>query len=141
MDFNAGQMGQATAGQSEQYNLTMAIVGAVAGALALGLVYGVVGRFVGEYKYIALAVGAVSGMGAVRLGGGMSLVGGIVAAVATLVFMLVGKLLIQPGDGGSWIAYHTTMFDILFCYIAAPVTAFATAGTPVGEQIRQRLPF
>lgn len=140
MDFNAGQLG-ATAQPTQGYNLTMAIVGAVAGALALGLVYGVVGRFVAEYKYIAIAVGVVSGTASVRLGGGQSLTGGIAAAVATLVGMIVGKLLIQPGDGGSWIAYHTTMFDILFCYIAAPVTAFATAGTPLGEQIRQRLPF
>jgi hypothetical protein len=140
MDFNAGQLG-ATAQPTQGYNLTMAIVGAVAGALALGLVYGVVGRFVAEYKYIAIAVGVVSGTAAVRLGGGQSLVGGVGAAIATLVGMLVGKLLIQPGEGASWVAYHTTMFDILFCYIGAPVTAFATAGTPLGEQIRQRLPF
>lgn len=122
-------------------NVGLGVAGAVGGAVVMGIVYGLVGRFVGEYQYIAIAVGAVSGLGAIKLGKGQSIVVGVVAAVATLGAMFAGKLLIPPPEGVTWIEHHTYMFDILFCYVGAPVVAFLTCGTPLGDQIRDRLPF
>ncbi|MEM9187693.1 MAG: hypothetical protein AAGF12_00855 [Myxococcota bacterium] len=121
--------------------LPLAIVGAVGGALLMGVVYGVAGRFIGEYSYVAFLIGAVSGIGAMKLGGGRSIAAGVVAAVATLVAVLGAKVIIGAPEGTSLIAYHTTMFDILFCYLAAPAAAFFAAGTNQARALINRLPF
>ncbi len=124
----------------EEFNLMMGIAGAAAGAIAVGLAYGAVGMFVAEYKWLALATGAASGVAAVRLAKGYSIPLGAAAAVLTLVGIIAGKMLIRP-EGADWVAYHTTMFDILFCYVGAPAAAFVAAGTAAGGSIREHLPF
>jgi hypothetical protein len=121
--------------------LGRAIVGATGGALLMGIVYGVVGKVVGEYSYIAFLIGAVSGLGAIKLGGGRSMVAGAVAAVMSLVGVIGGKLILGAPEGVSWVAYHTTMFDILFCYVANPAAAFFAAGTDKARGLLQKLPF
>lgn len=122
-------------------SLPMATVGAIGGAIALGIVYGVVGRFVGEYSYAAFLIGAASGVAAMKLGGGRSLIAGGIAAVATLVAVLGAKVIVGAPEGVGWITYHTTMFDILFCYLAAPAAAFFAAGTGAARSVLNRLPF
>ena len=124
-----------------QANMPMAIAGAVGGALAMGLVYGVVGRFIGEYSYIAFLIGAASGLAAMKLGGARSMVVGGIAAAASLVAVLLAKLIIGAPEGVSWVSYHTSMFDILFCYIAAPAAAFFAAGSDKVRELTKRLPF
>ncbi|MBW2462298.1 MAG: hypothetical protein JRH11_11685 [Deltaproteobacteria bacterium] len=121
-------------------NLPLAMVGAVGGALAMGVVYGVLGRFIGEYAYIAFLIGGASGIGAMKLGGGRSMVAGVVAAVASLIAVLGAKVIIGSPEGTSLIAYHTTMFDIIFCYVANPVAAFFAAGTDQARAVLDRLP-
>ena len=122
-------------------DLPKAIMGALAGALVLGLIYGVVGRFVAEFSYVAVLVGSASGLAAVRLGGRASPIAGGVAAVASLVMIVAAKIIVGAPEGTSWIAYHTTLFDILFCYIANPVAAFVAGGTGVGRGLLSKLPF
>jgi hypothetical protein len=119
--------------QSGQVNIGMALVGAVGGALALGVVYGLVGRFVGEFAYAAFLIGAASGVAAMKLGGGRSFLVGGVAAGVSLIAVVGAKLIVGAPEGTSWVAYHTTMFDILFCYLLNPAAAFFTAGT---DQVR-----
>ena len=38
-------------------------------------------------------------------------------------------------------AYHTTMFDIIFCYLAAPAAGFFAAGSNQARQLLRHLPF
>jgi hypothetical protein len=127
-------------GTEGQTNLPMALAGAVGGALAVGVIYGLVGRFVGEFAYVAFLIGAASGTAAMKLGGGRSIVAGIVAAGASLVAVLGAKLIVGAPEGVSWISYHTTMFDILFCYVLNPVAAFFAAGTNKARQLLEKLP-
>ena len=127
-------------GVEGQVSLPKAMVGAVGGALALGLVYGVVGRFVGEFSYAAFLVGAASGVAAMKLGGGRSIVAGVVAAGASLVAILGAKLIVGSPEGVSWVSYHTTMFDILFCYVLNPAAAFFAAGTDKARHLLKKLP-
>ncbi len=124
-------------------SLPKAIVGAIGGALVMGIVYGVVGKFVAEFQYLAVAVGAVSGLAAMKLGGGRSIIAGGVAAVASLGFMLVAKLIVGVPDGVdmTFMQYHMTPFDILFCYVANPAAAFFVAGTDQARHILNKLPF
>jgi len=122
-------------------NLPKALVGALVGALAAGLVYGVVGRFVGEFSYLAVVIGSAAGLAAVRLGGKPSPVAGGVAAVASLIMVLAAKVIVGSPAGISWLSYHTTLFDIMFCYIANPVAAFVAGGTGAGRGLLSRLPF
>ena len=126
---------------SQPFSLPKAIVGALAGALVLGLIYGVVGRFVAEFSYLAILIGSAAGLAAVRLGGRASPIAGGVAAAASLVMVLAAKLIVGSPEGTSWIAYHTTLFDIIFCYVANPVAAFVAGGTGVGRGLLRRLPF
>ena len=65
----------------------------------------------------------------------------MVAAVASLVMVLAAKILVGAPEGVSWVGYHTTLFDIIFCYIANPVAAFVAGGTGAGRGLLQRLPF
>jgi len=132
--FNVQDSGQGSV------NLPMALAGAVGGALVLGLVYGVVGRVVGEFSYVAFLIGAASGVAAMKLGGGRSVIAGVVAAGASLVAVLGAKLIVGAPEGTSWISYHTTMFDILFCYLANPAAAFFAAGTDKARAILKHLP-
>ncbi|MEC7524981.1 MAG: hypothetical protein VYE22_34185 [Myxococcota bacterium] len=144
MNFDLNQLAAAAnAPDTEEGTLDMpkAIMGALAGALVIGLVYGVVGRFVAEFSYLAVLIGTASGLAAVRLGGKASRTAGIVAAVASLVMVLAAKILVGAPAGSSWISYHTTLFDIIFCYIANPVAAFAAGGTGVGRGLLSKLPF
>lgn len=122
-------------------NMPKAIVGALGAALAIGLVYGVVGRFVAEFSYLAVLIGSASGLAAVRLGGKATPVVGIISAVASLVMVLAAKLIVGSPEGTSWLSYHLTLFDIMFCYIANPVAAFVAGGTGVGRGLLSRLPF
>lgn len=139
-DLKMGHLSVDDAGEGE-VNLPKAIAGAVGGALVMGLLYGVAGRFIGEYSYVAFLIGAASGMGAMKLGGGRSfLVGGIAAGVS-LVAVLLAKLIVGAPEGASWVAYHTTMFDIIFCYIANPAAAFFAAGTDQARELLNKLPF
>src|SRR5262245_8213523 len=85
MNFNLNQIAAAAStdqsANSAELNLPKAIMGALGGALVVGLVYGVVGRFVGEYNFLAIAIGSASGLLAVKLGGKASpVVGGVAAA-------------------------------------------------------------
>jgi hypothetical protein len=123
-----------------QGSVVMGIVGAAAGAIAMGIVYGLVSRLIWEQSYVAVLVGVAAGFGALKLGRGRSLPVGIAAAALTLVGSLVGKLIIGSPEGVSWFAYHTTLFDILFCYLAAPATALAIAGTDKLRELRRFLP-
>ena len=144
MNFNLDQLAAAaTAPDTEEGTLDMpkAIMGALAGALVVGLIYGVVGRFVAEFSYLAILIGTASGLAAVRLGGKANRTAGVVAAVASLVMVLAAKIHVGAPEGVSWVGYHTTLFDIIFCYIANPVAAFVAGGTGAGRGLLQRLPF
>lgn len=127
-------------GAEGQIDLTKAVLGAAAGAIVVGIAYGVVGRFVAEFSYGAFLIGAAAGVGSMKLGGGRSLVAGAVAAVLALVGVIIGKLIVGAPEGASWISYHTTLFDILFCYVANPVAAFFAAGTDKARALLDRLP-
>jgi len=72
---------------------------------------------------------------------GRTLVAGVVAAVASLFAAIGAKLIVGAPEGTSFIAYHTSMFDILFCYIACPAAAFFAASTDKARDVRDRLPF
>lgn len=139
-NLNMGGFQMADAGEGE-VKLPMAIAGAAGGALVLGIVYGVIGRVIGEFSYAAFLVGAGAGMAALKLGGGRSIVAGAISAVLALVGILVGKVIVGAPEGVSWVSYHTTMFDILFCYLACPAAAFFAAGTDQARQVLKRLPF
>ena len=145
MNFNLDQIASAASMPADEsdapLNLPKAIVGALAGALVVGLIYGVIGRFVAEFSYVAVLVGSASGLAAVKLGGRASPIAGGVAAVASLVMILAAKLIVGAPEGTSWVSYHTTMFDILFCYIANPVAAFVAGGTGLGRGLLRKLPF
>jgi hypothetical protein len=138
-NLKMGHFTVADAGEGN-LNLPMAMVGAVGGALAMGLVYGLIGRFVAEYSYAAFLVGAASGVAAMKLGGARSIRAGIVAAGASLVAILGAKIIVGAPEGSSWIAYHTTMFDIIFCYVACPAAAFFAAGTDKARELINKLP-
>lgn len=134
--------GFVTADASEgSVNLPKAAMGAVGGALALGLVYGIVGRFVGELSYVAFLIGAASGVGALKLGGGRSVIAGGIAAAATLASVLLAKVIVGAPPGVGWLSYHTQMFDIVFCYLAAPAAGFFAAGTDQARDLLKKLPF
>ncbi len=137
--LNMGGFSVSDAGEGE-VSLPKAIVGAAVGALVVGALYGVVGRFVAEYAYGAFLIGAASGVLAMRLGGGRSIPAGVVAAVLSLVGVLAGKLIVGSPEGVSWVSYHTTPFDILFCYVANPAAAFFAAGTNSARSLLKRLP-
>jgi hypothetical protein len=146
MNFNLNQIAAAVNAQdssteSAQLNFPKAIAGAVAGALVLGLIYGVVGRFVSEFNFLAIAIGSGSGLLAVKLGGKASPVVGGIAAAVSLFAVLAAKVIVGAPEGWSWIAYHTMMFDILFCYLANPIAAFMAGGTGAGRGLLSRLPF
>ena len=115
-------------------SLMLGLVGAVGGALVVGLLYGVVGRLIGEYSYAAVLVGAASGFAAATLGRGTSIPVGIAAGVSTIIAMVVGKLIIGP-LGPGWVAAHTTLFDIIFCWLAAPAVALALGGVPQAAKL------
>ena len=139
-NLNMGGFNTQDAAEGE-VNLPMALVGAAVGAFAMGAVYGVVGRIIGEYSYIAFLIGAASGVGAMKLGKGRSIVAGAVAAVLTLIAVIGAKLIIGDPSGAGWVAYHTQLFDIIFCYLAAPAAAFFAAGTSQARAILNKLPF
>lgn len=149
MNFDLNQLSNAAAAATRsdesdsqaELNLPKAIAGALAGAVAAGILYGVVGRFVAEFSYLAVLIGSASGLMAVRLGGKASPVAGGIAAAASLGMVLAAKILVGAPEGTSWIAYHTTMFDIIFCYVANPVAAFVAGGTGAGRGLLRRLPF
>lgn len=124
-----------------QGNMMLGLAGAAAGALVMGIVYGVIGRVAFEHSALAVLVGIAAGFGALKLGGMQNLMVGIAAAVLTLVGSLIGKVIIGAPEGVSWIAYHTTLFDILFCYVTAPVAAVAICGTDKLSFLRRYLPF
>ena len=136
-------MGGFTTGDAGEgaVSVPKAAAGAVGGALAMGVVYGIIGRVLHvEYSYVAFLVGAAAGVAAMKLGGGRSIVAGGISAVAALFGILVGKLIIGHPEGTSFIGYHTTLFDILFCYVAAPAAGFFAAGTNQARQILDKLP-
>lgn len=135
------QTATADSAPETELSLPKALAGALAGALVAGLVYGVVGRFVAEFSYLAVLIGTASGLAAVRLGGKPSPIAGAVAAIASLGMVLAAKIIVGAPAGYGWLAYHTTMFDIVFCYLANPIAAFAAGGTGVGRGLLQKLPF
>ncbi|MFK7999947.1 MAG: hypothetical protein AB8H86_10130 [Polyangiales bacterium] len=135
-----GHLSATDAGEG-QANMPKAIAGAFAGALAIGVVYGVVGRVIGEYSYIAFLIGGAAGLGAMKLGGARSMTVGAIAAFASIVAVLLAKVIVGAPEGTSWIAYHTTMFDILFCYLAPPAAAFFAAGSDKVRELTKHLPF
>jgi len=139
-NINMGHFSVEDAAQGGEVKLPMAIAGALGGAIALALVYGVVGRFVGEFSYVACLIGFASGAAAAKLGGGRNLVVGAIAAVSSLVAVLGAKLIVGAPEGYGFIEYHTTMFDILFCYVACPAAAFAVAGTDKARELLRKLP-
>jgi hypothetical protein len=139
-NINMGQFNVEDAAEGGEVKMPMAIAGAVGGALALALVYGVVGRFVGEFSYVAALIGVASGAAAVKLGGGRNLMVGAAAAVASLVAVLGAKVIVGAPEGFGFIEYHTTVFDIIFCYVACPAAAFAVAGTDKARELLRKLP-
>lgn len=145
MNFNLDQLASAANLPADEtdapLNLPKAVVGALGAALAVGLVYGVVGRFVAEFSYLAVLIGSASGLAAVRLGGKATPLVGVLSAVASLVMVLAAKLIVGAPEGSSWLSYHLTLFDILFCYIANPVAAFVAGGTGAARGLLARLPF
>jgi len=126
-------------GPEVQQDLMKGILAAAGAALVVGLAYGVVGMFVNEFKWLALATGAASGVAGVTFAKKYSIPLGVAAAVFTLIGMVVGKLLIRP-EGADWVAYHTTLFDIMFCFVGAPALAFIAAGTKGGDYVKSYLP-
>ncbi len=124
-----------------QANMPKAILGAFAGAIALGVIYGLVGRFIGEFAYVAFLIGGGAGIGAMKLGGARSMVVGGIAAFASLVAVLAAKVIVGAPEGASWVAYHTTPFDILFCYVLNPAAAMFAAGPDSIRRLRDKLPF
>ncbi len=140
MNMNMGHFSVQDTEQSGEVKMPMAIAGAVGGALALGLVYGVVGRFVGEFSYVACLIGFASGAAAAKLGGGRNLVVGAIAAASSLFAVLGAKLIVGAPEGYGFIEYHTTLFDIIFCYVACPAAAFAVAGTDKARALLRKLP-
>jgi hypothetical protein len=128
-------------GNEGSVNVGKAILGAVGGGLAMGALYGVASRVVGEYSYAAFLIGAVAGLAAMKLGGGRSVVAGVVAAISALAGVVIGKLICGAPEGVSWLSYHTQMFDILFCYLANPAAAFFAAGTDKARGLIKMLPF
>jgi hypothetical protein len=141
MGFSANEMLSGGQQGSGQVNVVLGIAGAAAAAIVVGIVYGVIGRVAFEHSAVAVLVGLAAGAGALKLGGGQSLIVGVAAAVLTLVGSIIGKLIIGSPEGVSWVAYHTTMFDILFCYVTAPIAAFAICGTDKLMFLRRYLPF
>ena len=139
-DLNVGGFSVSDTGEGN-VNLPMAMVGAVGGALVMGAVYGGVGKFVGEFAYLAVLIGVASGMGVIKLGGGRSIVAGIVGGVVSLVAVLGAKLIVGSPEGVSFIEYHMTMFDIIFCYVLNPVAAIGIASTDKARALMDRLPF
>jgi hypothetical protein len=140
--LNMGGFVVPDAGDSGSVSIPKAAAGAVAGALAMGIVYGIIGRVLHvEYSYVAFLIGAASGVAAMKLGGGRSVVAGGIAAGATLVGVLLGKVIIGSPEGTSFLAYHTTMFDIIFCYLAAPAAGFFAAGSNQARALLKHLPF
>ena len=138
--LNMGGFTTADAGEGS-VSLPRATLGALGGALAMGVVYGAIGRVLHvEYSYVAFLVGAAAGVAAMKLGGGRSIPAGAISAVAALLGILVGKIIIGAPEGTSFVAYHTTMFDILFCYVAAPAAAFFAAGTQQARALLDKLP-
>jgi hypothetical protein len=138
--LNMGGFVTADAGEGS-VSIPKAAAGAVGGALAMGVVYGIIGRVLHvEYSYVAFLIGAAAGVAAMKLGGGRSIVAGGIAAASALVGVLLGKVIIGAPEGTSWIAYHTTMFDILFCYLGAPAAGFFAAGTNQARQLLKFLP-
>lgn len=121
-------------------SLPLGLAGAAAGAIVVGLIYGVVSLFVGEHSYVALLIGGASGGAALFLGRGRSMIVGVAAAVFTLVGVFAGKLIIGSPPGVTWVAYHTTAFDILFCYVLAPAAALVLAGPSKLAALRRYLP-
>jgi len=121
-------------------SVPLGLAGAAAGAIVVGLVYGVVSLFIGEHSYIALLIGAASGGAALFLGRGRSMIVGAAAAVLTLVGVFAGKLIIGAPPGVSWVAYHTTPFDILFCYVLSPAAALVIVGPSKLAALRRYLP-
>lgn len=124
-----------------QGNLVLGLVGAAVGAIGMGVVYGVVSAILFEHSITAILIGAASGFLAVKLGRGRSMVVGVAAAVLTLVGVMIGKVIIGSPEGVSFIAYHTTLFDILFCYLISPATALGMAGSDKIRALRSKLPF
>jgi hypothetical protein len=125
-----------------QANMPKAIAGAFAGAIAMGLVYGGISRVLGtEYAYVAFLIGAAAGLGAMKLGGARSTTVGAIAAGASIVGVLMAKVIVGAPEGVSWVSYHTTMFDILFCYLAPPAAAFFAAGSDKIRELTKHLPF
>lgn len=127
--------------KSGQFSLPMALAGAAAGAVGMALVYGVVGRLVAEFAYVSFLIGVASGFLAVRLGGGRNVVAGIGAAVFSLVAVLGAKLIVGAPEGYGFVEYHTTPFDILFCYVLTPATGFLTAGSERIRELANRVPY
>ena len=68
-------------------------------------------------------------------------IAGGIGAVVSLVMVLAAKVIVGAPEGVSWISYHTTLFDIIFCYVANPVAAFLAGGTGAARGILRRLPF
>lgn len=135
--LNAAMAPTGEAAEAPKPSLPLGLAGAAGGALVAALLYGVVGRFIGEISYLAVLVGIASGLAATTLGKGNSIPVGIAAGVFTLVSMVVGKLIVGAPPGVSWIAYHTTLFDIIFCWALAPLAAVGLGGVPkVGELFR-----
>lgn len=138
--LNMGGFATADGGEGT-VNVPKAAVGAVAGGLAMGVVYGAISRVLHvEYSYVAFLVGAAAGVAAMKLGGGRSIVAGGISAVAALAGILLGKIIIGHPEGTTFFAYHSTLFDILFCYVAAPAAGFFAAGTNQARQILDKLP-
>ncbi len=107
------------------------VMATVVAALAGALLWGGIGFITGgwEFKYAAVAIGALTGLAASRFAGGHGKAIGALGAVFGLCSILMGKvlfeLLVQPHlTFGQHIAYHTTFIDLLF-YAATAVTGFS----------------
>ncbi|RLB51355.1 MAG: hypothetical protein DRJ42_16980 [Deltaproteobacteria bacterium] len=117
--------------QEPGLRFSRSVVATVVAALAGAVLWGGIGFITGgwEFKYAAVAIGALTGLAASRFAGGHSKSIGALGAVFGLCSILMGKmlfeLLVQPHlTFGQHIAYHTTFVDLIF-YAATAVTGFS----------------
>jgi hypothetical protein len=97
-------------------------------AIVLGITFGGCFRMVAEYSYVYIFSGLLIGATAAAAVRAYPIIAAIAGLAGSLMLVLIAKLIVGAPPGTSWIAYHTTLFDFLFCYIAAPIAAATVGG-------------
>jgi hypothetical protein len=118
---------------------TRAVTGSTVAALAVAIAYGLAGRFTHEVLVFAPLVGTVSGLSALRFGQGRSIPVGMIAAVVSLLAVIGAKVVVGAPSGVSWFTQHTTVFDLVFCYVLNPLAALFCAATDSAKNLVARV--